>query len=265
MSKPNTKTKAKPTDAASAPAKAVPGIWTPFAQVQCLTCHGEKLIGRPGSPREYGTRDVARAPDQYEGIGVCDDCRTPVCVRKDVAALQALGFALSALAWEAPFSWGLRQTGGGCAGIGVFRGEGTTDAETKEIIDEVIAAGHGGFLSAAHLDVTKPWDDRECAPLAVSPEIPLDDPERMARWILRKLRIPLPSSTLIVVDTERTKRGMRNVYETKDRQFRVSWADRQGARSGWVVLDKVAERSLRCDRLDEVGETIDQMRKDRRP
>jgi hypothetical protein len=75
-------------------------------------------------------------------------------------------------------------------------------------------------------------------------------------------RYPKSLNRLIPIRRESTKSGMRNVYETPDGRFRVQWHDRQGARSGWSVadLEDVNRPSLRSDSLNEVAETIDEMR-----
>ena len=58
-----------------------------------------------------------------------------------------------------------------------------------------------------------------------------------------------------LVDISRGEYG-RTDYRTQDHRFRVSWTERQGARSGYVVHDTRTDKRLRADNLGEAHEAI---------
>lgn len=71
------------------------GEWTPWAQVQCVSCADAALVPEPDGERG----------------ALCDKCGGLCWVRADVAALQALGRAVAVAGLQ---GW-LEQTGGMCS------------------------------------------------------------------------------------------------------------------------------------------------------
>jgi hypothetical protein len=95
----------------------IAGVFTPVAEVVCLTCHGEDMrYGRSGKVTGWATRMVERKPESGEGVTLCDKCRTAIVVRADVAAIRQ--FAWQADDTDVPGTGGaqMEQTGGMCCG-----------------------------------------------------------------------------------------------------------------------------------------------------
>lgn len=101
----------------------VPGVWTPVAEVICLTCHGEDMKwGRPGKVTGWARRDVQSAPreGEYEGVTTCQACSRDIVVRQDVARLRNFGLHVGDKLWEMPWGgWLMEQTGGMCANLSI--------------------------------------------------------------------------------------------------------------------------------------------------
>jgi hypothetical protein len=126
------------------------GVWTPWAQVLCLACDyaqedahkaaGAHVERRPGHVRD--PNPAALVSMATEGLGQCNECRATCWVRRDVATIQTIGFALADADWTGPWGWALEQTGGMCAAMVV-----TTETHkivTTAMDDEIVV---GEYIS----------------------------------------------------------------------------------------------------------------------
>jgi len=95
--------------------KALPGIWTPWAQVLCYPCHG---ISGPVTSTDLPEREGVAGSDTEWGESrcKCDDCGSPIWIRSDAGALALLRDLCSADT-ESPVSAALWQTGGMCSAL----------------------------------------------------------------------------------------------------------------------------------------------------
>lgn len=90
------------------------GVWTPWAAVLCMECHGP--ICRGVEFPEYDELCRSRpAPFRHEGSTHCEKCSNLIVVRDDVAACSELRYRLRSMGIEAY----LEQTGGMCVGVTV--------------------------------------------------------------------------------------------------------------------------------------------------
>jgi len=107
------------------------GVWTPWAEVLCLPCDYARRPPETTTER-WPTRKRAADPEALlpSGYGeedaaiiaepsVCDGCSAPCWVRCDVAALQALRYALADMTWTDDTIPGavMNQTGGMCCAL----------------------------------------------------------------------------------------------------------------------------------------------------
>ena len=98
---------------------ATAGIWTPWAEVLCATCHGPKFGDKKQPEADFQKRctEAVLVTDEL-GLCHCDKCKAPVAVRRDVAAYSRLRDAFRA---RGGVTASLRQTGGMCAALAVCR------------------------------------------------------------------------------------------------------------------------------------------------
>lgn len=107
---------------------AVRGLWTPWADVLCLDCHGPSLVGRGAFPDNvWAARLELVTPTDSEGMTRCDKCKCEIVVRKDVAELRELGHAVKKAFDGDPRLKEARmwQTGGMCAALGLMCRDGS--------------------------------------------------------------------------------------------------------------------------------------------
>lgn len=94
---------------------AYPGVWTPWAEVLCLSCHGQWLE-RSGPRREAGGWAEREVAEEAAVSFRCDRCRRPTVCRgwPEVTALAALRDRIND---ETEHVAGMEQTGGMCAAV----------------------------------------------------------------------------------------------------------------------------------------------------
>ena len=99
---------------------ALPGIWTPWAQVLCGPCHGISGPVTDLGPLSVSRRVRGGEPetegDYGERICKCNECGAPIWVRSDIAKISIISDSINA-GTEAKSS--LAQTGGMCSAIEV--------------------------------------------------------------------------------------------------------------------------------------------------
>ena len=113
------------------------GIWTPTAEVLCLSCHGQRVWnGRPApSPEAWQQRTEPVQADAGEAEARCDRCGRGIVVAADVAALQGVCRALRAAGLSRA---AMEQTGGMCAAVLIPMPDG---GRVQVYADEEGAAG----------------------------------------------------------------------------------------------------------------------------
>ena len=121
---------------------AVRGIWTPMAEVLCLSCHGRRAWnGRPvPSDDMWQWRHERVRPEPEEAETRCDRCGRAIVVSADVAALHGVRNALRAAGIRGAV---MEQTGGMCAAVLVPAAGG---ARVQVYVDE--GAPGAGFVIA---------------------------------------------------------------------------------------------------------------------
>lgn len=96
--------------------KALPGIWTPWAQVLCYPCHG---ISGPVVFTGFPEREAVSGSESH---CKCDDCGAQIWVRDDVSPLARLRDLCNSDT-ESPASAELWQTGGMCSALCIRNSE----------------------------------------------------------------------------------------------------------------------------------------------
>jgi hypothetical protein len=101
----------------------VRGIWTPTAEVLCLSCHGQRTWnGWPvPSPESWQRRTEPVQADVGEAVARCDRCGRGIVVAADVAVLQGVCQALRAAGLPQAV---MEQAGGMCAAVLIPRPDG---------------------------------------------------------------------------------------------------------------------------------------------
>ena len=87
--------------------KAYPGIWTPWAAVVCVRCHGNVLANNRGPTPGWETRN-RRTAQPANQVTPCDNCGRLTCVHPDVAFLHNLVAEVGAQG----INMSMQQTGG---------------------------------------------------------------------------------------------------------------------------------------------------------
>ncbi len=116
---------------------AVRGVWTPRAEVPCLSCHGQRTWNGRKVPAD-DTWQRRNEPDEAETR--CDGCGRAIIVGADVAALHRVRHALQAAGVRRAV---MEQTGGMFAAVLVPAADG---ARVQVHVDE--GAPDGGFVIA---------------------------------------------------------------------------------------------------------------------
>ena len=90
------------------------GIWTPWAEVLCLDCHGTKVADKPMKPQVVDELKEIRTgkPGDDHGLTHCDRCGKLIAVREEVANEHNLVMCLR----ENGINAKMVQTGGMCSG-----------------------------------------------------------------------------------------------------------------------------------------------------
>ena len=114
----------------------VRGIWTPQAEVLCLSCHGQRQWnGRPApSPEAWQRRGDSVRPSADEAETRCDRCGCGIVVAADVAVLHAVCRDLRSAGLRQA---AMEQTGGMCAAVLIPMADG---GRVQVYADEVRAA-----------------------------------------------------------------------------------------------------------------------------
>lgn len=92
--------------------RALPGVFTPLADVLCIVCFNIGNESQPPSMPEYTHKPIT----QGDEIGHCNHCHRLVWVRADVAALQQVVDCIK-VAFGSYEICALTQMGGGRVGI----------------------------------------------------------------------------------------------------------------------------------------------------
>lgn len=116
------------------PDKALPGIWTPYAQVLCYECHGSNLP-KPLTETRWKEMLAPQPVETCNGVTPCDSCHRDVQVWKETADEHNLMLALR----DANIDARMAQTGGGMSAVFIdvsdgIRGEGGEDAPDHLLI-----------------------------------------------------------------------------------------------------------------------------------
>lgn len=121
---------------------AVQGIWTPRAEVLCLSCHGRRAWNGRKVPDDdtWQRRNDPVRTEPEEAETRCDRCGRSIVVGEEVAALHGVRNALRAAGIRGAV---MEQTGGMCAAVLV---PATGGARVQVYVDE--AAPGGGFVIA---------------------------------------------------------------------------------------------------------------------
>jgi len=121
-----------------------PGVWTPWAAVVCLRCHGRKFDRGFGNVKVLDDDDWAgaitareRACDE-DGGTFCPQCDRPIWIRDDVALLHNVKLLIDADE-DLEASAEMWQTGGMCAALAV---------QAKVLSDKLDAPDAFYFLAA---------------------------------------------------------------------------------------------------------------------
>lgn len=145
---------------------ALRGLWTPWADVVCLKCHGPSFgsFREPMPPGEFAERSVEWIEGEPGQVPtVCDKCRALIWVRSDVALLNNLRLAIGETSWEDD-SWGgssMMQMGGMCCGLRVQ----TRKPGVIAVVTDGEAPGPDSFMLGLYTEAG--WDsgDEEAATL----------------------------------------------------------------------------------------------------
>jgi hypothetical protein len=91
-----------------------PGIWTPWAQILCFECHGDKAMQTKLNPERFKEQPLDDEMDS--AIAVCDKCGKSIWMDYKVAWEQKVVLALREKGFEKA---GMDQTGGMCSAANV--------------------------------------------------------------------------------------------------------------------------------------------------
>lgn len=104
--------------------KLLPGIWTPWAELLCYSCHGPETR-RGNRIQGFEALCQPREAKEREAQGTCDKCQASIWLEEDLAAEQSVIVALKGLHLDDALSVGMQQTGGMCSAAGcIFKGGG---------------------------------------------------------------------------------------------------------------------------------------------
>lgn len=100
------------------------GIWTPWAEVLCVACHGPKYFVSGKDVPDFATlatEEVEPNPAEAEGVTTCDVCGTGIVLDDSVALEHNLVVALRAAGVT---DAAMMQTGGMCSAARIPVGTG---------------------------------------------------------------------------------------------------------------------------------------------
>lgn len=125
----------------------LPSIWTPWAAILCLHCHGPKTPNGAAVP-DYDEALKPRKRRDDEGRATCDSCQADVWTRLDLAHEQNLVNVVTDL-HHPKLKAGMQQTGGMCSAAGIYLADGryvlaSTDFDS-DADDRGLALGGGEY------------------------------------------------------------------------------------------------------------------------
>jgi hypothetical protein len=113
-----------------APTENYKGVWTPWAKVMCLACHGPQFGDKMTAPDKWAKAILPQAEgEKNQSLTTCMDCGCPVWVRDDVGWLNEI---------RKEVGGSMEQTGGMCAGLSI---EGHHDYVFVTALDGPIIVG----------------------------------------------------------------------------------------------------------------------------
>jgi hypothetical protein len=94
--------------------RLTPGIWTPWAQILCFECHGDRALQTTLDPERFKEQPLDDKMDS--AIAVCDECGKDVWMVYKIAWEQKIVAALKEKGHKAV----MEQTGGMCSAAGMY-------------------------------------------------------------------------------------------------------------------------------------------------
>lgn len=142
--------------------KAKTGIWTPWAQVLCMDCHGT-IVDNKGMLSEgtLKTYNELRPLQEFNTITTCDKCKCEIQMDDGIAEEHNIVLALQALGFKA----NMDQTGGMCSAASVDLDTGKTydfETQTPWMYISYNADGNHKYTSSMY-DEHGEWIEDECA------------------------------------------------------------------------------------------------------
>ena len=97
---------------------ALPGIWTPWAQVLCYEAHGPKFHNKTMASDEFDRLCQRQVYDPRRAVATkCDETGADIFVQWDVGILNNLRLRLTKAGLDEHLTIGMAQTGGMCSAL----------------------------------------------------------------------------------------------------------------------------------------------------